>query len=96
MFINAEYPNRSLRVLNGDSEEYILVVGDSHKIDHMDDPDTHYKALVDFAGELFTVEDVCYRWFTQDCMTVDGIPYVGNFCPVLPICISQQGLENGE
>ncbi|NMB33563.1 MAG: FAD-binding oxidoreductase [Clostridium sp.] len=84
MFINAEYPNRSLRVLNGDSEEYILVVGDSHKIDHMDDPDTHYKALVDFAGELFTVEDVCYRWFTQDCMTVDGIPYVGNFLPGTP------------
>ncbi|MFY9279247.1 MAG: Rieske 2Fe-2S domain-containing protein, partial [Caldicoprobacterales bacterium] len=44
----------------------------------------HYKALVDFANNLFTVENIPYRWSTQDCMTLDGIPYVGNFTSNTP------------
>ncbi|HLR20852.1 MAG TPA: FAD-dependent oxidoreductase [Tissierellaceae bacterium] len=39
----------------------------------------HYKALLNFAKEIFTIEDIPYRWSTQDCMTVDGLPYVGQF-----------------
>lgn len=39
----------------------------------------HYYKLADFAAKLFTVEDIPYRWSTQDCMTLDGIPYVGYY-----------------
>ena len=29
--------------------------------------------------ELFEVEDVLYKWSTQDCMTMDSVPYIGRF-----------------
>lgn len=84
MFINAEMPNRSLRGLNTDFGEYILVVGESHKAGQGEDTNKHYGALIDFASDLFTIEDIPYRWSTQDCMTLDGVPYVGHFTSETP------------
>lgn len=44
----------------------------------------HYKNLADFAYENFNVEGIYYRWSTQDCMTVDGLPYAGIFSSGTP------------
>jgi len=30
------------------------------------------------------VEDIPYRWSTQDCMTLDGLPFVGHFTSKTP------------
>jgi glycine/D-amino acid oxidase-like deaminating enzyme/nitrite reductase/ring-hydroxylating ferredoxin subunit len=79
MYINAEDPARSLRNLPGQDGELILVVGENHKSGQGEDTINHYYALIDFASENFTIEDIPYRWSAQDCMTLDGIPYVGNF-----------------
>ena len=38
----------------------------------------HYANLIDFAKGTFQVKDILYRWSAQDCMTMDGVPYVGN------------------
>ena len=84
MYINAEQPNRSLRRLDTDQGEYILVVGDSHKTGQGESTNNHYNALIDFADNLFTIEDIPYRWSTQDCMTLDGVPYIGNFTDKTP------------
>ncbi len=84
VFINAEQPNRSMRAINNGSEELILVVGDSQNVDNNSDASIHYQALIDFAKGLFTVEDVVFSWYTQDSMTADGLPYVGQFAPETP------------
>ncbi|NLJ79328.1 MAG: FAD-binding oxidoreductase, partial [Tissierellia bacterium] len=85
VFINAEKPNRSLRGLDTDSGEYILIVGDSHRTGYGGhDTNKHYKALIDFAESIFTVEDIPYRWSTQDCMSIDGVPYIGQFSEKIP------------
>ncbi len=83
-FINAESPARSLRSQNDEQGELVLVAGEHHKSGHGGNTDSHYQSLVDFAVQTFTVEDVLYRWSTQDCMTVDGVPYVGNLTPQSP------------
>ena len=83
-FINAESPTRSLRSQNDENGELVLVAGEHHKSGHGGNTDTYYQNLVDFAAQTFTVEDVLYRWSTQDCMTVDGVPYVGNLTPQSP------------
>ena len=44
----------------------------------------HYEVLMNFANDLFTVEDIPFRWSTQDCMTLDSIPYIGNFTSNTP------------
>ena len=44
----------------------------------------HYETLIDYANDIFTVEDIPYRWSTQDCMTLDGLPYIGHFTSNTP------------
>lgn len=84
LYINAEDPPRSLRSLETEDGQLILVVGDKHKTGQGQDTQTHYENLFNFAKELFTIEDIPYRWSTQDCMTLDGIPYIGHFTEETP------------
>jgi len=84
MYINAEDPARSLRQQDTEEGELILVGGDHHKTGQGEDTVKHYEALIDFANEIFTVESIPYRWSTQDCMTLDDLPYVGHFTSDTP------------
>jgi len=84
MYINAESPTRSLRYQDYEGGQLILVVGENHKTGHGKDESVHYENLKSFADQTFTLEDIPYRWSTQDCMTLDGIPYVGHLTSHTP------------
>jgi glycine/D-amino acid oxidase-like deaminating enzyme/nitrite reductase/ring-hydroxylating ferredoxin subunit len=84
MYITAEDPGRSLRSQVSEHGELLLVGGEHHKTGQGEDTLKHYQALVDYANESFTVEDIPYRWSTQDCMTLDSLPYVGHFTSNTP------------
>jgi len=84
MYITAEDPGRSLRSQSSDNGELIFVGGEHHKTGQGEDTVNHYEALLGFANETFSVEDIPYRWSTQDCMTLDGLPYVGHFTSNTP------------
>lgn len=77
MFITAEDPGRSLRSQKYEDGELILVSGEHHKTGHGGSTLKHYKALENFAHNTFDVKDILYRWSTQDCMTMDDVPYIG-------------------
>lgn len=81
MYISAEEPTRSFRGLDTEDGELILVVGENHKTGQSQDTNKHYRRLLFTANKLFTVEDVPFWWSAQDCMTVDDIPYIGEFNP---------------
>lgn len=78
MFISAEEPGRSLRSQNYEDGEILLVGGEHHKTGSEKSTNRHYETLASFAKENFKIESILYRWSTQDCMTADGVPYVGN------------------
>ena len=84
MYITAEDPGRSLRSQASEHGELIFVGGEHHKTGQGIETVKHYEALTDFANELYAVEDIPYRWSTQDCMTLDGLPYVGHFTSKTP------------
>lgn len=84
MYINLEDPVRSLRSHCSDDGELILIGGAKHKSGQGGDTTKNYEALMDYATSSFTVTDIPYRWSTQDCMTLDGLPYVGNFTSNTP------------
>jgi len=84
MFISAEDPVRSLRSQSFENGELILVGGDHHKTGQCDNTNIHYNNLIDFAKSSFEVQNIPYRWSTQDCMTVDGVPYVGSLTSQRP------------
>lgn len=84
MYITAEEPGRSVRSQKSDDGELVIIGGEHHKTGQGEDTEKHYEALVGYSNENFTVEDIPYRWSTQDCMTLDSIPYIGHFTSDTP------------
>lgn len=77
-FISAEDPGRSLRYTPSQYGRLVLFGGEHHKAGHGTDTNKHYKNLIDFANQHYQVQKIYYRWSTHDCVTTDGVPYVGN------------------
>lgn len=84
MYISAEEPGRSLRSQRYDNGELVFVTGEHHKTGQGPEMMEHYQNLMNFAVNTFSVESIPYRWSTQDCMTLDDIPYTGNFASNTP------------
>lgn len=84
MYISAEDPAKSLRSQMSKDGELIIIGGEHHKTGQGKDTKDHYEALIAFAKDYFTVEDIPYRWSTQDCMTLDDVPYIGHFTSHTP------------
>lgn len=77
MYINAETPTRSLRTQKYDHGEIVLVGGESHKTGSETNTNIHYENLAQFTKENFHLQGILYRWSTQDCMSMDDVPYAG-------------------
>ena len=43
-----------------------------------------WKELEDFANRNYKSAEITARWATQDCMTLDGIPYIGQYSKSTP------------
>lgn len=77
MYLSADQPNRSFRSIIVNGKEMVLIGGESHKTGQGTDTMNHYRAIEKFAHELFTVENIPYRWSAQDLTTIDKLPYIG-------------------
>ena len=84
MYIAAEEGGHSFRSQTSEQGELVFVGGENHKSGQGEDTIKHYQALMDYAERTFTVEDIPYRWSTQDCMTMDGLPFAGQFTSNTP------------
>lgn len=58
-------------------KELLLLGGEGHRTG--DKSSGHYEALEAKAKELFPESRPVGRWSAQDCMTADGIPYIGQY-----------------
>ncbi len=61
--------------------KYLLIGGGGHRTGK---PEQAWKAVEDFARQYFPEATIKYRWATQDCMSLDGVPYVGRYSKSLP------------
>lgn len=100
IYISADEPNRSLRAVEVNGEELVLIVGESHKTGQGVETMEHYKALETFGEEVFGLEEIVYRWSAQDLITLDKLPYIGEITPGQPnILIAtgyrKWGMSNG-
>lgn len=43
-----------------------------------------YSALEDFTARVYPDAKIKYRWAAQDCMSLDGIPYIGRYSATTP------------
>ncbi len=82
MYISAETPVASFRKINN---ELLIIGGSDHKTgENGENIEVAYKSLETYAKEIYPAMQVKYRWATQDCVSLDKVPYIGNFSNFMP------------
>ena len=85
MYINSEQPTFSYRFVNGSNEKKLLLVGGAdHKTGSKIDLSNAYNILEDEVRKYYPDCKVLYKWNTEDCITLDKIPYIGEFSHFMP------------
>ncbi len=59
-------------------KNYLLMGGENHRTGK-NRSGGRYDSLEQKAGEMFKKSEVKARWSAQDCMTADGVPYIGRY-----------------
>jgi glycine/D-amino acid oxidase-like deaminating enzyme/nitrite reductase/ring-hydroxylating ferredoxin subunit len=77
MYISTETPTHSVRSAPDGDGRLLLIGGEGHKTGQEPRTDARGERLAAWARERFGVEDIAYRWATQDFYSVDRVPYVG-------------------
>lgn len=79
IYINAERPVNSVRTYSTNGTKKLLLGGFGHKTGLEDDEKNAYDSLTQFLKRDFINADrkAQYSWSSQDCVTLDEIPYIG-------------------
>ena len=79
MYINVKEPMYSFRTANYNGKEILLIGGVGNKTGEPIEDNSHYKKLEKKAREMYPDCKILYRWNTRDCISLDKIPYIGEF-----------------
>ncbi|MBO5439627.1 MAG: FAD-dependent oxidoreductase [Clostridia bacterium] len=77
MYVDEDKKGLSFRNYNN----YLLLGGGSHRTGKKGGS---YMELEEFAKKHFPNAKIKYKWATQDCMTLDDMPYIGNYSKSTP------------
>ena len=86
MYLSSNEPTLSFRTAKYGKKRLLIMAGGNHKTGYSPDSEENYgyKFLEKKAKELFPRGKVLYKWNTRDCITLDKIPYIGEFSNLMP------------
>ena len=86
MYISCDEPTFSFRNTVYENGKKLLIVGGStHKTgDTSVNIDASYNNLENYIKNIYPKAKIKYRWMTEDCISLDKIPYIGDFSKFLP------------
>lgn len=86
MYISCDTPTTTFRNIVQDNGRNLLIVGGSgHKTgDTKVKVEDSYINLENYIKSIYPKAKIKYRWMTEDCVTLDKIPYIGDFSNFLP------------
>lgn len=84
MYINVEEPKYSFRTAIYNSKNILLLVGAGHKTGEKVDYEKTYGILEKKAKEIYKDFKIICKWSTRDAITLDKIPYIGEYSNMLP------------
>lgn len=93
MYISEDKPTISLRTAKFGNEYLLIVVGLDNKTGEEIDLSNKYKYLEEIAKSLDPQGQIKYRWNTEDCITLDKIPYIGEFSKLWENCFAATGFN---
>ncbi|MBQ9298325.1 MAG: FAD-dependent oxidoreductase [Clostridia bacterium] len=86
MYISSNEPTISYRTAKFGDKELLILSGGNHKTGYSPDSDENYgyKFLEQEAKKYFPDYEIKYKWNTRDCISLDKIPYIGDFSNFMP------------
>ena len=84
MYINIQSPIYSFRTAKDADKKILLLGGGDHKTGENTSYQDSYGLLEEKAKHWYPNCEIKYRWSTRDCITLDKIPYIGEFSNTLP------------
>lgn len=84
MYINSMGPTYSFRTTPYQGKKLLIVAGGDHKTGEKINLENAYEILENKAKELYPESEVLYKWCTEDCISLDKIPYIGDFSAIMP------------
>lgn len=83
VYINYEMPNISFRTIKDGNRELLLAVGYDYKTG-TDEFKNGYARLETVVRKMYPDAEVLYKWSAEDCITLDKIPYIGDYSAMMP------------
>ena len=85
MFIQSCEPVISFRTAKYNEKELLIVAGSGHKTGQPNSKiEDNFINLENYIKKYYPNSKVMFKWSTEDCITLDKIPYIGNFSNLLP------------
>ena len=86
MYISSEEPTISFRTAKYGDKRLLIVAGGNHKTGYSPDSEEFYgyKFLENEVKKLYSDYKILYKWNTRDCITLDKVPYIGEFSFFMP------------
>ena len=84
MYINSSLPTYSFRTTPYQDKKLFIVAGADHKIGEKINLENAYEILENKVKELYPQSETLYKWCTEDCISLDKIPYIGEFSSIMP------------
>lgn len=84
MYITSSNPVYSYRAVKEGDRTLLLLGGMGHKTGETVSIHSTYSILEQEAKKYYPDCEILYRWNTEDCITLDKIPYIGEFSNLMP------------
>ncbi len=84
MYITSSKPTFSYRTAKLGGKKLLLIGGGDHKTGHPSCYQDTYGLLESEAKKYYPDCDILYRWDTRDCISLDKIPYIGEYSSSMP------------
>lgn len=85
MFIQSCEPVISFRTAKYNEKELLIVAGSGHKTGQPNSKiEDNFINLENYIKKYYPNSKVVFKWSTEDCITLDKIPYIGKFSNLLP------------
>jgi glycine/D-amino acid oxidase-like deaminating enzyme/nitrite reductase/ring-hydroxylating ferredoxin subunit len=85
MFIKADSPVISFRTAKYKDKRLLIIAGSGHKTGKPNQPiENSFVNLENYIKNYYPDAKVAFKWSTEDCISLDKIPYIGEFSKMLP------------
>ena len=82
MYISAEVPTMSFRTIKEKDKTLLLAVGYDYKTGS-ENVENGYAKIEKFVKNIYPEAQVLYKWTAEDCISLDKIPYIGEFSNIM-------------